>query len=276
MAEKLQLDGYKQRVADIYTRRSHNYDESKFHQQIAAHLVEFANIQWGETILDIATGTGLVAIAAAQIVEDRGRVVAIDISTGMLQQAESKIKAIGLHNIEFLQADAEDLDFPENTFDVILCSAAITWLLDIPTALRQWYKLLKPGGRLGFHAFADTAFVGGVAMKEAAASYGVTLTYNDITGNPQKCYQLLEEAGFQKIEIIAEQYGDFIALEAAKQMWIDPASFQPPGQLHNPLSQLSAVELARMKNEFNAKLESLLTDKGIWNDILIFYALGRK
>jgi ubiquinone/menaquinone biosynthesis C-methylase UbiE len=156
---QLELDDYKQQVADLYSCRSANYDNGDWHPRIAHRLVEYAHLCPGQHVLDIATGTGMFAIEAAQIVGIEGRVIGIDISTGMIEQAKRKAETLGLGNIEFQFADAEALNFPENSFDCIFCSSALIWMSDLLDALRHWHQLLRPGGLLGFHAFADTAFV---------------------------------------------------------------------------------------------------------------------
>lgn len=275
MTNLLKLNDYKQQIADLYSRRSPSYDEGDWHPQIARHLIEYVRIHPGQHVLDIATGTGLVAIAAAERVGSDGRVVGVDISAGMLERARQKVDALGLHNIELFLADAETLNFPANRFDRILCSSALIWMADLAAALRLWYRFLKPGGILGFHAFADTAFVGGVISQKVMKKYGVSLTLNQPTGTVEKCYELLRQAGFEAIKIEPEQYGSYISLERAKQMWTGSEN-PAPGQFPNPLSQLSPQQLKRAKAEFEAELKALETDRGIWNDITIFFALGRK
>lgn len=276
MNTQLKLDEYKQQIADLYSRRSSTYDEAEWHHQIAHRLVEQAQISAGQQVLDIATGTGMVAIEAAQIVGDEGRVIAVDISTGMLEQLKRKIEALNLKNIEIMLADAEALNLPENSCDRILCSSALMWLMDIPATLRIWHQILKPGGIIGFHGFADTAFIGGVIQKQIVKKYGVSLIYNDITGTAEKCHNLLQQAGYQQIEVKTEQYGSYITLEQAKQMWIPNPNSPTPGLLTNPLSQLSPTQLEQAKAEFDAQLETLVTQQGIWNDITIFFTFGRK
>jgi ubiquinone/menaquinone biosynthesis C-methylase UbiE len=71
--ESIELDEYKQQIADIYSSRSADYDLGEWHPRIAHHLVESAQIQAGMQVLDIATGTGMVAVEAAQIVGTEGR-----------------------------------------------------------------------------------------------------------------------------------------------------------------------------------------------------------
>jgi ubiquinone/menaquinone biosynthesis C-methylase UbiE len=275
MNQQLELDDYKQQIADLYSRRSPTYDESEWHARIAHRLIEHAQISRGHHVLDIATGTGMVAIEAAQLVGPEGRVIGVDISAGMLDQARRKIEALNLSNIELRQADAEALDFPANSFDRVLCGAALIWMADISAALRLWSGFLKPGGLIGIHAFAETAFVGGVVMQKVVEKYGISLAFSKPTGTVEKCHDLLASAAFEAIEIKAEQDGSYISLEQAKRMWAG-RSHPAPGQFPNPLSQLSSEQLEQAKAEFDAELEALVTDQGIWNDILTFYALGRK
>ncbi len=276
MSNPVELNEYKQQIAALYSQRSYDYDQGDWHPRIAHRLVEHAQIRSGQKILDIATGTGLVAIEVAQLVGPRGQVVGVDIAKGMLRQAKRKIAAAGLDNIELQLVDAEALNFPDNSFDTILCSSALIWMVNIPASLRLWHRLLKPGGRLGFHGFADTAFIGGVVMKKVVKRYGVTLTFNEITGTAQKCHDLLQQAGFEDIKISTEQFGSYLSLEQAKRLWYGSSKNPTPGQVKNPLAQLTAEQLRRVKAEYEAELEALVTDQGIWNDILIFFPLGRK
>jgi ubiquinone/menaquinone biosynthesis C-methylase UbiE len=275
MNRPLNLDQYKQEIATLFDRRSPSYDQGDWHPHIAQRLVEYAQIIPGQQVLDIATGTGLVALEVAQLVGNGGRVVGVDISLGMLEEAKRKAVALGLSNVEFQLADAEALDFPPESFDVVLCSSALIWMGNIPAALRLWHRLLKPGGLIGFHAFADTAFVGGVVLRQVAQKYGLSLLFNQPTGTIDKCHNLLAAAGLEAIAIKSEQDGNYISLEQAEQMWggkLHPA----PGQFPHPLSQLSSAELEQAKTEYVAELAALVTEQGIWNDITIFYTFGRK
>ena len=271
-----ELDLYKQQVADLYSNRSATYDQGDWHPRIAERLVEYAQLRSGQHILDIATGTGMVAIAASQIVGNEGRVVALDIAEGMLEQCRQKVASLGLNNIELQLADAETLDFPDNSFDYIFCSSALIWMSDLLGALRLWYRFLKPNGKIGFHAFADTAFVGGVVSQKVFEKYGVSLLFNKPTGTIEKCQDLLHQSGYKKINIISEQDGSYISLEKAKRMWSGDSLSPVPGQYPNPLLKLSFEHLTQAKIEFEMELETLQTEQVIWNDITIFYVFGQK
>ena len=274
--ESIKLDEYKQQIADIYSSRSSHYDNGEWHPRIAHRLVELAQLQTGKQVLDLATGTGLVAIEAARIVGAEGRVIGIDISTGMVDVARQKAQELGLQNINFQLADAEALNFPADTFDYIFCSSALIWMSDLLGALRHWHQLLKPGGKIAFHAFAETAFLGGVMTQQVLATYNVSLLLNLPTGTVKKCHNLLQQAGFEAIEIESVPDGNWISLERAKEMWAGNSSFPAPGQHPHPAFQITAAQLAQARVEFDAALEKLQTDRGIWDDGTIFYTFGRK
>lgn len=128
MDNQLTLNNYKQEIANLYTGRSQTYDKTcdnnDWHWKIANSLVEYGQVGLGHNVLDIATGTGHCAIAAAQLVGSEGRVIGIDISPGMITQAKQKAKTLNLSNVEFQLADGENLDFPANSFDRIFCGSA--------------------------------------------------------------------------------------------------------------------------------------------------------
>jgi ubiquinone/menaquinone biosynthesis C-methylase UbiE len=276
LGERLKLDEYKQQIADLYSGRSDNYDNGAWHPRIAHHLVELADIQRGQKVLDLATGTGMVAIEAAEIVGDEGYVIGIDIATGMVDRARQKVAELGLNNIEFQVADAEALDFPVNSFDRIFCSSAFIWMSDLAGALQHWHRLLKPGGILCFHAFAETAFISGVVSQQVLEKQGVSLLLSKPTGTVDKCRDLLGQAGFESIDIKTKPDGKYISLEKAKTMWAGNPSSPTPGQYPNPLLKLTSEQLAQAKVDFETELERLQTPQGIWDDGTIFYVFGQK
>lgn len=147
---------------------------------------------------------------------------------------------------------------------------------DLIGVLKLWHQFLKPGGLLSFHAFADTAFVGAVVAQKVLERYGVSILNNKPTGTPEKCYDLLQQAGFKEIDIKTERDGNYISLEKAKRMWRNNPLGIIPGQYPNPLLKLSPEQLVQSKAEIDAELEMLNTEQGIWNDTTIFYTFGRK
>lgn len=114
-----------------------------------------------------------------------------------------------------------------------------------------------------------------MVTQKVAQKYGISFVNNKPTGTVEKCQNLLQQAGFETIDIKVEQDGSYISLDEAKKMWLG-VSHPTPGQYPPPLSQLSLEQLAQAKAEFETELEALQTEQGVWNDITIFYVYGRK
>ena len=109
-------------------------------------LIRLADIAPGQRVLDIATGIGEPALSAAIRVGPAGQVVATDISRQMLEIARIRARASGLTNVAFLETDAERLDFPDRSFDAVLCRWGITSLPDYPNLLVRIRRMLTPNG----------------------------------------------------------------------------------------------------------------------------------
>lgn len=276
MAQQLDLNDYKQVIADLYNRRSQNYDDSEWHLKICHRLLEYSQISSQQHILDIGTGTGNLAIASAEIVGTGGKVVGVDISAQMLDIARNKVKTIGLSNVEFQLADAEALNYPANSFDRILCANTFPWIENKQATLRIWYQFLKPGGLIGIHTPADTAYIGQVILRSVLERYGIKLEPSNRIGSIETCKKLFANAGFEAIDIKTEQHGSYVSLDSVKAQWEGLISFSSHSKSEELVSQLASIPLAEAQAEFEAKLETLQTEQGIWDDLTTLYILGRK
>jgi len=270
-----QAQAYKSGIADQYTRRSVDYDSSDWHDQIARKLVEYSSIRPGASILDVATGTGMVALYAESKIGPLGSVIGIDISEGMIEKANAKAIAAGIQNIGFKLGDAESTDFEPNSFDYIFCGSAFIWMTDLRAALVHWRELLKPNGKLGLHAFSENAFITGIVAQSVLTQYGVNYLMNKPTGTVEKCQALLEQAGYRKLEIKIDSGGSYISLQEAKNAWLN-SSCPAPGQYPSPLAVLSPGQLADAQADYERELETLNTESGIWNDMTTLYVFGEK
>lgn len=95
----LQPERYKQRICGMWEGRGPDHDSSDtFHRSLAEQLVDRAGLQAGHTVLDVATGTGMVALPAAEKVGSEGRVVAVEISTSMLAEVCRCVKVQRLYS----------------------------------------------------------------------------------------------------------------------------------------------------------------------------------
>ena len=150
----------KARVQATFDRASPGYDRSplRFFRKGAEQLVSFAAVEPGQRVLDVATGTGWVALAAAAKVGPRGKVVGIDLSPGMLSKAREKARHRKLLNIAFRLGDVQRLPYRSATFDTVLAAQAIFFMPHPLRALREWRRVLKPGGCLAIASQGRMAF----------------------------------------------------------------------------------------------------------------------
>ncbi len=117
-----------------------------YEQELRARTVlGLLAVQPGERILDIGCGN---ARDIARIAELGGEVVGVDISAGMVAAARKELERMGKNDIALQVGDATNLDFPDASFDKVLCSEVIEHIPDTPRALREMRRILKPGGSL--------------------------------------------------------------------------------------------------------------------------------
>lgn len=111
---------------------------------IVPTLLRMARVSPGQRVLDVATGTGIVAEAAAEVVGPTGHVVAADISAPMLEQARQRISNVP--NISFAIQDGHALTAPAGAFDVVLCSMALMLFSNPLRGLSEFQRVLHSGG----------------------------------------------------------------------------------------------------------------------------------
>jgi len=123
----------------------------------------------GTRVLDVACGSGYPALVGATRVGSTGRVVATDVSPAMLAVARRRAAARALANVEFVERDADDLQFDGESFDAVTNTYGLMFCDDIARALLEARRVLKPGGRLAVATWDDRSkspfftVIGGVA-----------------------------------------------------------------------------------------------------------------
>ena len=126
------------------------YYENFWQQQLKPaqeKLLEMANLQPGEKLIDIACGTGLVSFPAAEKLGPNGFVLATDISDGMVKICTELANEKKLTNMEFKRMDAEELHVPSEEYDVALCALGLMYVPDPVKALKEMHRVIRPGGR---------------------------------------------------------------------------------------------------------------------------------
>jgi arsenite methyltransferase len=102
----------------------------------------------GERVLDLGSGAGTDSLIAAQMVGDDGRVTGIDMTPEMLTKARTAAAAMGAANVEFVEAEAERLPFPNESFDVVISNGVIDLIPDKDAVFAELFRVLAPGGRM--------------------------------------------------------------------------------------------------------------------------------
>ncbi len=130
-----------------------------FTTPVAGRLVKFAGIGPGEVVLDVGTGTGVVAITAAR---SGARVTALDLTPALLEKARENSQITQMQDIVWTEGDTEDLPFPDASFDVVLSQFGHMFAPRPEIAVSEIRRVLKPGGRFVFATWPPEHFVGRV------------------------------------------------------------------------------------------------------------------
>ncbi len=177
--------------------------------------LEGADLQPGETVLDLGSGAGIDCFLAERVVGSQGRVIGVDMTPAMLQRADAARERMGLTNVEFREGRIEALPVDSDSIDVILSNCVINLTPDKAPVFREAFRVLKPGGRL---AVSDIVSQGEFApelradREKWAECVTGAIPLADYTG-------LMRDAGFVAIEVAGMQ-------DAAEVMTMQPG--MPP------------------------------------------------
>ena len=142
-------------VADVFDSVAAKYDVMNdlmsmgIHRLWKRYTIDCSGVRTGHKVLDLAGGTGDLTAKFSKLVGEKGHVVLADINDAMLKVGRDKLRDRGIvSNVEYVQANAEALPFPDNSFDVITIAFGLRNVTDKDKALASMYRVLKPGGRL--------------------------------------------------------------------------------------------------------------------------------
>jgi SAM-dependent methyltransferase len=132
---------------EVFGRRAAYYVTSAAHtdEQVLERIVQLSALAPGEDVLDVGTGTGHTALALAA---HAGTVVGLDLTPEMLAEAEVLRRQRGLSNVLWALGDVADLPWDSDSFDVVACRRAAHHFADMPRAMSEMRRVLRPGGRL--------------------------------------------------------------------------------------------------------------------------------
>jgi len=160
-----------------------------------ARVVVLAEVQPGQAVLDVATGTGVLIPHLLSRLGAAGRVVATDLSPGMLEVARRK----GFPpNVTFLEADVHQLPLPDADFDQVICNAALPHFEDQVESIREMARVLRPGGMLTI-----SHPIGRDAVNARHRNAGGPVRHHQVPP-PDVMSELLRAAGLTEVQIIDE------------------------------------------------------------------------
>jgi len=273
----MQEDIDKKQVQRIFASIAPAYDcpATRFSPFCADRLVSYVKPKPGSKVLDVATGTGAVAVPFAQAIGAAGRVTAVDFSAEMLDRAEANIRKMALDNVDLHEMDAERLDFRSNYFHCVVCSYGLFLLPDMPRALREWVRVLRPGGKLVFTSFEETAFRPMLDdFSERLQAYGVKLADGPLgsrrIASLAYCRELLHDAGLVEVSAECEQIGYHLSDE---NDWWEVVFSTAMRALFD---QLADDRKEGFRKEHLAWVAERKTGNGLWLDAQTRFASGIK
>jgi ubiquinone/menaquinone biosynthesis C-methylase UbiE len=228
----------------------------------------------GERVLDVGCGTGRLGDYVANLVAPNGEVVGIDPLALRIELAARKNPRFSAR-----VGRAEDLSaFADESFDVVYANSVFHWVSDKATALREAFRVLKQGGRIGInsadgdrpHQFAalvrETVIELGLGSVAEASAFGTNYRVNGA-----ELQRLLAEAGFERIHVAAHTFVDDVEGVDDLIAWSSSSSFG------NFLSELDATQRARVRDRLAHKLEGRRTSNaGIQLERYLVFATGQK
>jgi demethylmenaquinone methyltransferase/2-methoxy-6-polyprenyl-1,4-benzoquinol methylase len=187
-------------VADVFSSVASKYDVMNDVMSLGIHrlwkklAMNHTGLKKGQRALDVAGGTGDLTIYMSEQVGTTGEVVISDINPDMLEQGRRRLIDKGIAgNLQFVEANAEELPFEENGFDCVTIAFGLRNVTDKDKALRSMYKVLKPGGRLLVLEFSKPVLPG---LNEVYDFYSFKILpfMGKVVANDEQSYRYLAES----------------------------------------------------------------------------------
>jgi ubiquinone/menaquinone biosynthesis C-methylase UbiE len=238
---------------------------------LAYDLLELAELQPGERVLDLACGTGVVARLGAQLV-GRGAVTGVDVNPGMLAVARS---VAADRAIDWREASAQALPLEDASFDVVLCQMGLQFFPDRARAVREMWRVLKPGGRVVLNVPGPTPPLFAVLEQslrrhvghEAAGFIATVFSLHELG----EVSTLLEEAGFADVLVHSERKA--LAVPRAEDFLWQYVNSTPVAQAAKGLDE---DQRALLEREIVAGWEPFADDGALLLDVDVTTATGRR
>ncbi len=262
----------KSKIIETFDAVSAGYDNPalRFFAESATHMARYLDSPNIKRVLDVATGTGNLALEIARTFPD-AQVTGIDFSSGMLAQARAKAKKEGIENAEFLEMDMHDITFPGGHFDAASCAFGVFFAEDMAEQLRRIAAKVRPGGRIVISCFYQDSFQPLVEIfSKRLEAFGIerpSLRWRLIATEP-RCEALFRDSGLEEISVERQDLGYYLKGPSAWWDVIWNAGFR------SQVGQLSPQDLKKFKAEHLREIETLRTPEGLWLNVSVLYTTG--
>lgn len=230
----------------------------------AERFLEAVSPKRGDSVLDVACGTGIVARTATAHVGPDGRVVGLDMLPDMLEQAQSTPPTERV--VEWQQASADNMPFEDGEFDVVLCQHGLQFFPDKPASLAEMRRVMSPGGRLGIMVLDDIGRTPAVRALADALSRHIGpapagfVQMVGALGNQSELHGLIEGAGFSDVSVEPVSYEfRFPSAQEFLRHYIQST----PLAANPAVAQADEDTRAAVEREFTAALEPYADADGL-------------
>lgn len=214
-------------------------------------------------VLDVGCGTGKMIFELIKKVHGNGKFYGVDISQKMIDLARVRAEDLGYTNVEFIKGNAEQLFFPESSFDLVICYQAFPFFLNQRKALKEIFRVIKPRGQVALLFFGEPTF------KEIKEIYNkVRIHHPELIMpeslqliNLEETYELFEKAGFKKTKIYGIHQIDYVdpskfiyAVDAPTSFWRISLPLDFSSKLAEKIRREIKLEMTRAKKDKGFKI----------------------
>ncbi|MBK1986068.1 class I SAM-dependent methyltransferase [Sphaerospermopsis aphanizomenoides BCCUSP55] len=262
------------RTEAIFNSASDNFDAPalSFWNRFGQRTIDRLALRNGDRVLDVCCGTGASAIPAALSVGSTGKVLGIDIAESLLQLGRNKSKQQCLENIEFQYGDFQNLGLPNESFDAIVCVFGIFFVPDMVAAIRELWRMVRPGGKLAITSWGKDVFepanqIFWNAVEAERPDLVKKFTPWDRISDPASLQALLEAGGATQVEVFAE--AGIHELTSPEDWW----TMVLGGGLRGTIDQLDPVVRERVRQ---ANVRFLQANEVHALKVNVLYAIAQK
>lgn len=259
-------------IKHTFDKAAEGYDRPalRFFTRSAEKLSDLINFYGNENIIDIATGTGAIAVNLAEKLPD-GHVTGIDLSEQMIKKAQDKAEKKHLNNVTFHCVDLYSIEFTPDCFDGACCGFGILLLPDPAKGLEKVVRIVKPGGFFITSSFTETTFEPLISESfKLLEEYGISISFSQRKGlsKSDEYFVLFKNAGFQRLKAQKKQIGYYLN---DSNDWWDILWYSG---FRGLLKQLSTKELSDYRKKHLNEIFS--GNRKVWLNFEVLYVWGYK